>query len=74
MVTEKETENAPLPKQGKVKEIMIRTRIPYSLYGRYKIMCIKKGLSAPKQLLAMMESFVKNFEDTERMIRENKDK
>jgi len=36
----------------------VRMRIPESLYKRFKIVCIDKGLSLPKQTAELIRGFV----------------
>jgi len=36
----------------------VRMRIPESLYKRFKIICIDKGLSLPKQNAELIRKFV----------------
>ncbi len=53
-----------------MKEVVVRFRIPESLVRRYRIACLKKGLTGPKQLAQLIANFVESFEVNEPYIKE----
>lgn len=45
-----------------MKERVVRIRIPEHLFKRYKLICVKKDLSIPKQTAEIIRKFVEVFE------------
>lgn len=41
-----------------MKERMVRMRVPEILYKKYKIICVEKDLSMPKQTTQLIRKFV----------------
>ena len=48
-----------------MEEIDLRIRIPASLHKKFKIICIRKDLSVPKQLGELVRKFVEIQEENE---------
>jgi len=46
-----------------MEEKIVRFRIPPQLYKRYKVVCVKKDLSMPKQTAALIRQFVEILEE-----------
>ena len=44
----------------------MRVRIPINIYNKYKILCIEKGLSLPKQTAQIIKSFVEMQTNSEK--------
>jgi len=47
---------------GNMKDKMLHLRVPEDLLKKYKILCIQKNLSLPKQTTQLIESFCKTLE------------
>lgn len=52
-----------------MKDYMVRVRIPYELYSRVKIHCIKKKLSFPKMTAQAFESLCETLDLNEKYIK-----
>lgn len=52
---------------GNMIEKFVRFRIPEHLYKRYRVICIKKDLSMPKQTAELIRQFVENLEQEVRV-------
>lgn len=50
-----------------MQEVDLRVRIPDSLHRRFKVICIKKKLSLPKQTAELIRKFVEIRESEERL-------
>lgn len=48
-----------------MKEFVVRVRIPEDVYKRFKIICVKRDLSIPKQVAELMRKFVEIREKDE---------
>jgi hypothetical protein len=46
-----------------MKEHVMRVRIPESLYKRFRLLCVIKDLSVPKQTAALLKQFVEIQEE-----------
>lgn len=46
-----------------MEDKVIRLRMPTHLYKRYKVICIKKDLSLPKQTADLIRQFVDHLEE-----------
>lgn len=55
-----------------MKQHEMRINIPTDLYKRYKIVCVEKDLSVPKQTAFLLLSFVETQEENKRRIDESK--
>jgi hypothetical protein len=49
-------------------EKMVRMRIPELLYKKYRILCIDKGLSMPKQTAQLIRKFVEVNEENDKLM------
>jgi hypothetical protein len=52
-----------------MRDKILRLRIPYELFTRYKILCIQKELSLPKQTAELIRKFVEIHEENYDKIR-----
>ncbi len=52
-----------------VKDPMLHLRIPKEILKKYKILCIEKNLSLPKQTAALIKGFCENLERNKEFIR-----
>lgn len=50
-----------------IKDRMVRMRIPSDLYDKYKILCIEMKISCPKQMVAMIKSFIRIQEESQKL-------
>jgi hypothetical protein len=48
-----------------MEEKVIRLRIPEKLYIKYKVICVNKKLSLPKQTAELLRKFVEVYEENE---------
>lgn len=49
-------------------EKMVRMRIHESLYKKYRIICIDKGLSMPKQTAQLIRKFIEIDEENKKLM------
>lgn len=54
-----------------MKTYEMRFRINEDLYKKYKILCIQKNLSIPKQSVELIRKFVEIAEKNEKLIKGN---
>lgn len=53
-------------------ERIIRMKIRPELYKKYKIICVEKDLSMPKQTAELIRKFVEVHEENERLLKDIK--
>lgn len=53
-----------------MQEKIIRMRIPEILYKKYKLICVKKDLTMPKQTAQLIRKFVEIDEENERLMKD----
>jgi len=46
-----------------MKEMVVRIRIPEMLIKKYRILCLQKDLSVPKQTAALIRKFIEVQEE-----------
>lgn len=51
-----------------MEERMVRMRIHPLLYKRYKLICVKNGLSMPKQTAELIRKFVEVQEQNDKIL------
>lgn len=49
-------------------EKMVRMRVPENLYKKYRIVCIDRGLSMPKQTAQLIRKFVEIDEENKKIM------
>jgi hypothetical protein len=57
-----------------MKEKVVRIRIPEEVYKRYKILCVQKDLSIPRQTEALITHFVEMLTQNKEYIKNDSDK
>ena len=58
------------PKGISMKEKEMRFRVSENLYKRYKLLCVEKELSIPKQTAALIKNFVEIQEENNHRIKQ----
>jgi len=53
-------------------EYIMRARIPIGLFKRFKVICAELDLSIPKQIAAVIQSFVETHEENIERIKQAK--
>jgi hypothetical protein len=53
-----------------MKETELRLRLPDNLHRRFKIVCIQRQLSVPKQVAELIRKFVEVRENDQKLIKE----
>jgi len=54
------------PLEVRMKEKVVRIRIPEILMKQYKMICIERDLSIPKQNAQLIKAFIQSYEPTKR--------
>jgi hypothetical protein len=49
----------------------LRVNIPADIYKKYRLICLEKDLSMPKQTTQLLKSFVEAQEETKRLFQNN---
>lgn len=52
-----------------MQEKVIRMRMPDALYKKYKLICVRKDLTMPKQTAQLIRKFVEIDEENERLMK-----
>lgn len=52
-----------------MREKILRVRIPYDLFTDYKVLCVQRELSLPKQTAELIRKFVEIHEENNVRIR-----
>ncbi len=57
-----------------MKERVVRIRIPEVLYKKYKLLCVEKDLSIPKQTAQLLRNFLEIQENNENLMKHIKNR
>lgn len=57
-----------------MREKVIRLRLPYDMYIKFKIFCTEKDLSMPKQNIQLIENFIKMRESEKKLLEQSKER
>jgi hypothetical protein len=53
-----------------MKECVVRIRVHELVYKKYRIACLEKNLSVPKQTMELIRKFLENYDTNRQFIKE----